>query len=712
MKVEAIRKAPEPTNVHELKSYLGMLNYYSKFLPNLSHELSPLYDLLKKDTKWNWTSKQKSAFDKTKKLLSSDKLLVHFDPQFPVVLTCDASPRGRSAILSHTYSDGTGRPIVSASRSLDKAERNYSQFDKEALALIFGIRKLHKYVFGRHITIKTDHKPLLGLLGENKSIPEHASSRVQRWAIIMSAYNYKLEYVPGHRNNADALSRLPLPNHQHVPTPFPEDLHHVFQRFDDSPITSAHIAAETSLDLTLRQVYKFCALGWPAHGNGQLRPYFIRKSELSIDNGCVLWGIRVVIPPSLQQGILSLLHEEHIGITRMKMLARSYVWWPKLDSALENMSKSCFQCQSLRNAPPHAPLHSWNWPSQPWSRLHIDFAGPFLGHMFLIIVDAHSKWLEVRTMKRITAQDTIFQLRSVFAVHGLPDRIMSDNGPTFTRQEFLDFICHNGIEHIKSAPYHPSTNGLAERAVATFKSALKKMSKGTIPERVNIFLIKYRSTPQTTTGVTPAELLLGRKIKTRLDLVHDHACENIKKHLNNQKYYHDAHAKAREFTINDNVFVQNQSSSHPKYLPGTIVEKTDPISYKVMVNGLIKRYHVDQILPTEVDFASNPTLQIPSFPYSREKGEGIIREKPIIIRENPISATNDDPLVEEVIPHTPQVELSEDTPSVPSVNQNNDQTSYQSSQGSISLDTEKPVEPKMILRRSQRTIKKSDKLTF
>ena len=204
-KVNAIKLAPQPENVSQLRAYLGLVNYYSKFVPNLSQTLSPLNKLLKKNEKWAWGQEQDKAFQKSKDIISSDNLIIHFDPTKNLTLTCDASPDGIGAVLSHDE-----LPIAFASRSLNQAERNYSQLDREGLSIIFGVRKFHKFVYGREITIITDYKPLLGLFGENKPLPEHASPRLQRWAITLSAYSYQLKYKPGCENTADALSRLPL----------------------------------------------------------------------------------------------------------------------------------------------------------------------------------------------------------------------------------------------------------------------------------------------------------------------------------------------------------------------------------------------------------------------------------------------------------------------------------------------------------------------
>ncbi|KAJ8377010.1 hypothetical protein SKAU_G00075900 [Synaphobranchus kaupii] len=204
----------------------------------------------------------------------------------------------------------------------------------------------------------------------------------------------------------------------------------------------------------------------------------------------------------------------------MKSLARSFVWWPGMDCALEEKVKACTQCQSNQKMPAPAPLHPWPWPGRPWSRLHLDFAGPFMGHMFLVLVDSHSKWLEARIMSNITAPVTTEMLRSIFATHGLPDTVVTDNGPTFTSDVFQEFMDKNGIRHVRTAPYHPASNGLAERAVGTLKEVLRNMSGHSLETKMHRFLFQYRITPHTTTGVSPAEMLMGRRPKSHLDLLH------------------------------------------------------------------------------------------------------------------------------------------------------------------------------------------------
>ena len=183
-----------------------------------------------------------------------------------------------------------------------------------------------------------------------------------------------------------------------------------------------------------------------------------------------------------------------------------------MDSTLENKVRTCNHCQMHRKNPPDAPLHPWEWPSRPLERVHIHYAGPFLGTMFLIIVDAYSKWLEVHPTRVTTSKGTIEKLRETFATHGIPTTLVCDNGSNFCSEAFEDFLTKNGIHHRKTAPYHPSSNGLAERVVQTFKDGMRKMAEeGSLETRVSRFLFKYRITPRSTSGVLPAEMLMGRK---------------------------------------------------------------------------------------------------------------------------------------------------------------------------------------------------------
>jgi transposase InsO family protein len=595
-KVDAVLNAPVPNNVSELKSYLGLLNFYAKFLPHLSSTLAPLHNLLRKDVQWSWGPQQDAAFQTSKQHLVSAEVLVHFDPKKDLILSCDASPYGLGVVLAHRMPDGTERPVAYASRSLSPAERNYAHLDKEGVAVIYGVKKFHQYLYGRPFTITTDHKPLLGLFGESRAVPPMASSRIQRWGLTLSAYQYKLVYRPGVANcNADGLSRLPLPDAPSH-TPEPHDYVLVMDHLESTTVNPDKIRLWTGRDPVLSQVREYVMNGWPRScRDNDLKPYSTRADELSVQSGCVMWGSRVIVPPQGRQYIMNELHEAHPGISKMKALARSYVWWPNMDQELEDKVKHCGQCQVHRKAPPLAPLHPWEWPNEPWERLHLDYAGPFMGHMFLIVVDAHSKWIDVHIVNRATTSATVEKLRTTFATHGLPRVIVTDNGSNFTSEEFADFMTQNGIKHVKSAPFHPSSNGLAERAVQSFKNGMKKMGEGSVETKLSRYLMRYRITPHTTTGASPAELLMKRKPRCKLDLVRPNMASHVREKQMDQKANHDKRTKLRTFQVDDTVYAKNFARG-PLWVPGHIISSNGPLSYSVKLHdGRVWKRHVDHV---------------------------------------------------------------------------------------------------------------------
>ncbi|XP_039200408.1 uncharacterized protein K02A2.6-like [Crotalus tigris] len=248
--------------------------------------------------------------------------------------------------------------------------------------------------------------------------------------------------------------------------------------------------------------------------------FWKRKHELSTFKGCVLWGSRVVIPTTLRTRVLQSLHEGHLGIVQMKALARSYLWWLVLDKEIETQVQGCYVCQQSRPEMPQAPVHRWEETHAPWSRVHIDYAGPFQGQFFLIVVDSHSKWLEVIPVSTTMTARTIQVLRGIFAPHGLPDILVSDNGPQFTSSEFQAFLQANMIRHATSAPFHPASNGQTERMVCTTKDALKRLTHRSWHHRIAVFLLCQHTTPCTATGKSLAELRWGRRLITKLDRLH------------------------------------------------------------------------------------------------------------------------------------------------------------------------------------------------
>ncbi|XP_039503042.1 uncharacterized protein K02A2.6-like [Pimephales promelas] len=516
-KARAVLEAPAPQNTSQLRSFIDLLNYYGRFVNKLATLLKPLHQLLCRNQSWKWTQQCETTFQEAKKALVKSGVLTHFNPKLPLQLACDASLYGVGAVISHIMPSGEERPIAFASRTLNKAESKYAQIEREALGIIFGVRKFHQYLYGRQFILLTDHRPLTTILG---------------------------------------------------------------------PHTEGHVPKDTI----------------------NLKPYLSRKNELSFHSGCLLWGQRVIIPPSLRKSVLQQLHVGHCGIVRMKEVARSYFWWPGLEGDIEGKGKSCPSCQQVINDPQLAPLHPWDWPETPWQRVHVDFAGPVEGKMLLIAVDAHSKWPEVVVMHSTTAEKTVVKLGEMFSRFGYPEQLVSDNGPQFTLQEFAVFLQRCGVQHIKSAPYHPATNGLAERMVQTIKHALKTSQRqGSLQQRLNEFLLSYRNTSHGTTKVSPASLMLKRSLRSGFVLLRPSTVKEVVARQQ-QKQFHrrNMKAKSRLFHPGQNVLARNYTSGS-KWVPATVIAQTGPVSYTVLTSDkLTWKRHLDQLLlgsATEVESA-------------------------------------------------------------------------------------------------------------
>ena len=280
-----------------------------------------------------------------------------------------------------------------------------------------------------------------------------------------------------------------------------EKIRAIFDPFGDLPVTADKIAEASLTDPEITAVLTAVPHGgWPAITS--LTSCYRRRHELTVVDNCLLWGRRVVIPQAFRQQLLKELHCTHLGMTKMKALARNYLWWPQLDANIESTCRNCQEsCMNSAN-PPSAPAHPWMVPSQPWERLHIDHA-QWGKHLLLIVVDAFAKWPEVHVVSSTSASQTIDKLRTIFSTHGFPITLVSDNGPPFTSAEFAAFMKGNGILHKRVPPYHPSSNGLAENCVKTVKLALDKQDRSlSIESRIAKVLAAVQNTPHVTTGKT------------------------------------------------------------------------------------------------------------------------------------------------------------------------------------------------------------------
>lgn len=361
------------------------------------------------------------------------------------------------------------------------------------------------------------------IFGPNNGIPLTTANRLQRWSYFLAGFTYQIEYIKSSENgNCDALSRLPIPDETIV---FENDLNILNYIENCLPIISQKMIKTGTLKcVILQKIARYVRDGWPPSNSlaGEEKEYHKIREELSLENGCIMRGTRVVIPLQLRGPVLQELHESHPGIVKMKMLARSYIWWPALDADAENAVKGCIVCTEEGSKPEKVPLTPWPWPERPWVRVHSDFLGPFHGRMFMIVLDAHSKWPEVFDMgNNTTAERVIEALEDLYIRHGYPKLIVTDCGRQYASEEFGNYCKKRGISQSFSPPYHPATNGAAENFVRTFKSRVTKIVKGGKPlkEAVRLFLFDYRSTPHSTTNRSPASLMYQRELRTRFSLM-------------------------------------------------------------------------------------------------------------------------------------------------------------------------------------------------
>jgi hypothetical protein len=613
-KVNDVIKMPPPTDVSSLKSFLGSVQFYAKFLPpDLATISAPLYRLMKKANPWKWGEEEQKSFQRLKDLLSSDSILVHLNKNLPIGIACDASNVGIGAVLFHRFKDGSERPIANVSKILTNSQRNYSQIQKEALAIIFGLKKFYQFIYGRRFILVTDHRPLLAMFGPGKETPTLAANRLTRWALLLSQFDYTIEYrKTSDHGNADALSRLPTGKDTQFDGEESEEDKEMVCAIEAvsnkvRPTDQTSLQRESAKDPVLSKVLRYTREGWPpkkTEEGSEMHRYRQLSDSLSICNGCLTLGNRVVIPSSLRREVLEQLHLGHFGMQRMKQLARTAVYWPRIDEDIEATCRECVPCGEHQNKPPKPANHPWMLPEKPWSRLHLDHAINFLGSNWLVLTDAYSKYPCVHPTQSVSAKSTIELLEKDFAHFGYPHTLVTDNATAFLSEEFQSWCKENGIVHLTGAPYHPATNGAAERLVQTFKQSLKKSS---LPPRraLQEFLMQYRRTPNSS-GYSPSELLNSRQIRTKIDTLLPspaHAAQGKQAKEATKSQEKERIAKVvPSFECGDPVYARYfgpRASREPRWVPAVVQSRkgTRTFNVRVLPNGPLWRRHLEQLQP-------------------------------------------------------------------------------------------------------------------
>ena len=535
-KITDLKMMPTPTNKKELQEFLGFITYLSPFIPNLSAQSSRLRDLLKHNSSFLWETHHQMSFDTLKSIVTEDSTLQYFDTNITPVVQADASLCGLGAVLLQE-----GKPVAYASKALSDIETRYACIERELLAIVFSVNRFHTYLYGRYFKIVTDHKPLV-MISQKPLI--QAPARLQRMLLKLQGYKFDIEYKPGKEMLvADMLSRMPnRANQQTIDLDVRVDL----VKFDLERLEN--IRTCTRQDPVLYQLCETIMVGWPdtiKEVPTPIRPYWTYRDELSVDNGIILKGSRVLIPCNLRENILQQLHYGHQGIEKTKLRAKDAVYWNGINGEIENMVKACAICQSNLPAQTSESLLPHEIPSKPWEIVGTDLFH-FNGSEYLIIADYYSKFPVVRKMpNQFTSGVIIGATKQIFSEYGIPRRVISDNGPQYSSCMYRDFAKEWCFDHVTSSPRYPQSNGFVERQVRTVKQLFEKARQANTDKE--LALLCLRTTPISSNLPSPGEILMNRKIRSNLPIkVHnskfidnDLVKEVLQDRQNIQKKYHD-----------------------------------------------------------------------------------------------------------------------------------------------------------------------------
>ena len=454
---------------------MGMVNQLGKFSQNLADLTQPLRQLLSKKSTGLWGPQQDLAFANVKAELVKPTVLALYDPQAPTKVCADASSYGLGAVLMQ-QSQSEWKPVAYASWSMTDTEKRYAQIEKEALATT--CRNLHS---GDEVSYRNRPQTILGTKHLDSLPP-----RVLRFRLRLGRFDYTIAHVPGKLlYTADTLSRSPCPSEKNDTT-LQEEAEAAME------LCIAHLPASTGKlkeyrkaqgeDQICSSVIRYCKHGWPEKNSieSNIRPYWKARSELTVDrNNLLLYGKRIVVPKSLQRQVLEKIHMGHQGIQRCRLRANTSVWWPGLSHEVENLIKQCPTC-ACDFTPRKEPMISTELPEYPWQKVGTDLFH-FKGSTYLIVVDYFSRYPEVQKLAGTSSRNIIEVLKMIFSRFGIPEVVVSDNGPQYTSFEFKQFAEAYDFCHTTSSLLLPQSNGQAERTVQT-KGPKPVVMRG--PERV------------------------------------------------------------------------------------------------------------------------------------------------------------------------------------------------------------------------------------
>lgn len=526
----AIAHFPEPSNITELRAFMGLVNQIGPFTNEIAECTSILRPLLSTKNSFIWDQEQQKAFEKARSQLSKVPSLAYYDHTKPTALHTDASRlRGLGFVLKQQQQDGTWKMIQAGSRFLADAETRYAMIELELLAIVWATQKCRLFLEGLpSFQIMTDHKPLIPILNSYQ-LDQIENPRLQRLRAKLNRYNYDAKWVRGKDNtDADALSRAPVANatqeDQIDENQALNSVNLLIMSLEEaeSDLNMKKIQDEVQQDAEMQELIRVIENGFPNEkGNlpENLRPYWHVRHNLAVNGGIILNGCRCVIPKQLRQETLKTLHASHQGATKTKARARMIMFWPGMERHIDDVIKQCRACQEAKPSQVREPMMRRRMPERCFQEVHADFC-EHRGRQFLVVVDGYSGWINVWNFgQHAPVHKLINACRELFCQTAVPEAFWSDSGPQFKASAFVNFLKRWGVESKFSSPYHHQSNGRAEAAV---KSA-KKIIRGAWDDRINDIdkdqmaegILIYRNTPMYD-GRVPSIMLYGHPARDSL----------------------------------------------------------------------------------------------------------------------------------------------------------------------------------------------------
>lgn len=631
-KILAVSEFPIPKNVKDVQSFLGLANYYRKFVKSFADIARPLTLLTRKNVKFDWQADQQVAFDTLKNCLTKAPVLSHFRPDLPIELHTDASGYGIGAIILQTDESGS-RPIAYASRRLSDLELKWNTSEKECLAVLYGVTTFRQYLWGKKFRVVVDHHALCWLQ-KNKD----ASGRLARWAIRLQDFDYEIVHKSGKKHlDADSLSRNPVSCSQN----------------DDGdaleiPVYSVNFENITKLqrsDNKLRDL--IYALENPTNADSKLlrqtRSYLLENNVLYKKHFDPRGSSKLlVIPDSMKEEILLCCHDDplsggHLGFAKTFGKIKTRYFWPNMYSEIENYVKSCTNCQHRKNVPKApAGLLQPIKVGTPFEKLGIDILGPFpktkLGNTVIVTAMCYAtKWAIAKALPAGSAKHVAdFLLEEVICKHGCFAQIISDRGKCFTSKLVTELVKGIGSYPTTTTAYHPKCNGLVEHyngTLATMLSMYVSTNQKDWDTFVPLVTFAYNTAPQETTKETPFFLIYGRSARLPIDIALgvNSTEENVQETLEKlsktrkevlkqieseqlrQKNKYDVGRRHVEYKVGEKVMVytpirkvgKSEKLLHRWFGPYEIVEKISDLNYKLKIKKgkkfVIDTIHVERL---------------------------------------------------------------------------------------------------------------------